>query len=140
MAFCAAYARELMTREGAVDSLIRKIYLVRHAESSWNRERRVQGTCLEVPLSPTGEKQARLLGPRLRALALRAVYSSDARRTLETARRALGDDYPIEVSDRLRELSLGEWEGRLISDLEREDPGKLAAWYRKPSTVEIARG
>ncbi|MCX5754378.1 MAG: histidine phosphatase family protein [Candidatus Krumholzibacteria bacterium] len=120
--------------------LPRKIYLVRHAESAWNRERRVQGTALQVALSPMGRTQARLLGGRLRALPLEAVYSSDARRTLETARLALGEDVPLKVSAEIRELSLGEWEGRLIGDLRDADPEKLDAWYRRPSTVKIEGG
>jgi broad specificity phosphatase PhoE len=123
-----------------MDSPPRRIYLVRHAESSWNSERRVQGTSLEVPLSPTGRTQARLLGRRLRALTLAAVYSSDAERTLETARLSIGDDRRIEVSKEIRELSLGEWEGRLVVDLRAEDPEKLERWYRKPSTVALAGG
>jgi broad specificity phosphatase PhoE len=118
----------------------RKIYLVRHAESAWNSERRVQGTALQVALSPTGRAQALLLGGRLRALPLEAVYSSDARRTIETARLALGEDFPVRISEEIRELSLGEWEGKLISDLRDEDPEKLEAWYRKPSTVRLERG
>jgi broad specificity phosphatase PhoE len=118
----------------------RKIYLVRHAESAWNSERRVQGTALQVALSPMGRAQALLLGGRLRALPLEAVYSSDARRTLETARLALGEDFPVRISEEIRELSLGEWEGKLISDLRDEDPEKLEAWYRKPSTVRLERG
>jgi probable phosphoglycerate mutase len=118
----------------------RKIHLIRHAESAWNLERRVQGTALDVALSPTGREQARLLGRRLRALPLEAVYSSDAGRTLETARLALGDGFPLRISEEIRELSLGEWEGRLINDLHAEDPAKLDAWYRRPSTVRLERG
>jgi broad specificity phosphatase PhoE len=119
---------------------MRKIYFIRHAESVWNSERRVQGTCLQVPLSPTGKAQAQLLGRRLKALPLEAVYSSDAERALETARLSLGDGYRIEVSDRIRELSLGEWEGRLINDLQAENREKLEAWYRTPSTVKLDGG
>ncbi len=118
----------------------RKIHLVRHAESAWNLERRVQGTALDVALSATGREQAKLLGRRLRALPLEAVYSSDAGRTLETARLALGDGFPLRISEEIRELSLGEWEGRLIEDLRAEDPAKLDAWYRRPSTVRLERG
>ncbi len=118
----------------------RKIHLVRHAESAWNNERRVQGTALHVALSPTGRAQARLLGRRLGALSLEAVYSSDAGRTLETARLALGEDFPLRISEEIRELSLGEWEGRLISDLREEDSNKLEAWYRRPSTVKLEGG
>ena len=123
-----------------MDSSPRKIYLIRHAESLWNSERRVQGTCLQVPLSPTGRTQAQLLGRRLRTLPLRAVYSSDAERALETARLSLVDGRPIAVSGEIRELSLGEWEGRLIADLHAENPEKLEAWYRKPSTVRLEGG
>lgn len=118
----------------------RKIHLVRHAESAWNLERRVQGTALDVALSPTGREQAKLLGRRLKALPLEAVYSSDAGRTLETARLALGEGFPLRISEEIRELSLGEWEGRFIEDLRAEDPAKLDAWYRRPSTVRLERG
>jgi broad specificity phosphatase PhoE len=123
-----------------VDLPPRKIFLVRHAESTWNLERRVQGTCLEVPLSPTGRMQAQLLGRRLREIPLASVHSSDAERALETARLALGDGRRIAVSGRLRELSLGEWEGRLISELRAENPARLDAWYRSPSKVKLEGG
>lgn len=115
----------------------RKLYLVRHAESLWNSERRVQGTCLEVPLSAVGRAQATLLGARLRALAVSAFYSSDARRAMETAQLALGDGRQFHVDPSLRELSLGEWEGRLIADIRRETPEKIETWYRKPSAAAV---
>ncbi len=121
-----------------VEPIQRKLYLVRHAESAWNSERRVQGTCLDVPLSAAGRVQAELLGKRLRLLEAAAFYSSDARRAVETARIALGDGRDFVADPALRELSLGEWEGRLIADLRRETPEKIEAWYRKPSSVPIA--
>jgi broad specificity phosphatase PhoE len=127
-------------KEREMASPPRKIHLIRHAESAWNSERRVQGTALPVALSPTGREQARLLGRRLRTLPLEAVHSSDAGRTLETARLALGDDYPLRISEEIRELALGAWEGRFIAELREEDPEKLDAWYRRPSTVRIEGG
>jgi broad specificity phosphatase PhoE len=127
-------------KERDMGSRPRKIHLIRHAESAWNLERRVQGTALDVALSPTGREQARLLGRRLKTLSPDAVYSSDAGRTLETARLALGEGFPLRISEEIRELSLGEWEGRLIADLQAEDPAKLDAWYRRPSTVRLERG
>lgn len=121
----------------SVEGSQRKLYLVRHAESSWNSERRVQGTCLDVPLSDEGRLQAKLLGKRLRSLSA-VVYSSDALRALDTARIALGNSREIFVDPALRELCLGEWEGKLLSDLRREAPEAIEAWYRKPSRVAIA--
>ena len=100
----------------------------------------MQGTCLQVPLSPRGRAQAQLLGNRLKALRLQAVYSSDAERALETARLSLGEDVRVEISREIRELSLGEWEGRLISDLRAENREKLEAWYRTPSAVRLEGG
>ena len=115
----------------------RKIYLVRHAESVWNGERRVQGTCAGIALSERGRIQARLLGNRLRSMRIRSVYCSDAERAVETARIALGDGKEMTLMHDLRELSLGEWEGRLIRELRENDPDLLDRWYRRPTTVKI---
>ncbi|MCK4235868.1 MAG: histidine phosphatase family protein, partial [Candidatus Krumholzibacteria bacterium] len=116
---------------------MRKIYLIRHAESVWNSERRVQGTCLDVPLSPTGRLQARMLGERLKCLPFQAVYCSDAERAVKTVRIALGGDAPVTLSSGLRELCLGDWEGRLISEVREDFPEEIELWYRKPATVKI---
>jgi len=118
-------------------SSLKTLYLVRHAESVWNSERRVQGRCLDVPLSPVGRRQAGLLGKRLQSLSFTHVYCSPAVRALETARIALGIDHPITVFDDLRELGLGVWEGRLISEINEEHPGAIDRWYRDPTTVRI---
>jgi broad specificity phosphatase PhoE len=122
-----------------MDVPLRRIYLIRHAESAWNSEHRVQGTCLEVPLSPTGLRQAHLLGLRFEKLPHLSVFSSDAARALETARRAF-DGNRITVTEEIRELCLGEWEGKLISEIRDRTPGKLEAWYRSPSTVKLEGG
>lgn len=123
-----------------MDVSLRKIHLVRHAESIWNRERRIQGTCLDVPLSEEGKTQALKLGRRLRTFNCSAVYSSDAERALATARIAMGNGHPVQTSPGLRELSLGEWEGRLISELREESPEQVEAWYRRPAGVRLKRG
>ncbi len=115
----------------------RKIYLVRHAESVWNAERKVQGTCPGILLSERGREQARLLGGRLRAIEADAVYCSDADRAVETAKLALGDGREIVLMKELRELSLGEWEGRSIVELCQEKPSLINRWYREPTKVRV---
>ncbi len=119
---------------------MRKLYLVRHAESLWNKERKVQGSCCEVPLSETGRIQAGLLGGRLKDLSFGKVYCSDALRAAQTAELAIGKDHPVRFSKELRELSLGAWEGRLISEIEAECPGEIGLWYRNPTQVHIDGG
>ena len=115
----------------------RKLYLVRHAESIWNAERKVQGTCPGILLSERGREQARLLGSRLRTIEAGAVYCSDAERAVETARLALGNGREIILMEELRELSLGAWEGRSIAELRAENPSMIERWYREPTRVRV---
>ena len=87
------------------------ILLVRHGETDWNRDRRVQGHT-DVPLNETGRQQAQALALELADETLAAVYSSDLARALETAtivagRRAL----PVTTLTGLREKHFGTWEG-----------------------------
>lgn len=116
---------------------IRRIHLVRHGESTWNSVRRVQGNHDEVHLSELGRAQAALLGERLRGMEFSRVYCSSADRAVETARIALGDDHPIEFMDELREISFGDWEGLLVSEIQERYPGELELWFRSPSKVTI---
>jgi broad specificity phosphatase PhoE len=114
-----------------------KLYLVRHAESVWNAERKVQGTCPGILLSEQGREQAHLLGNRLGTIEAETVYCSDAERAVETARLALGNRREIILMQELRELSLGEWEGRSIVELCEEEPSLINRWYREPTKVKV---
>ena len=69
----------------------RKIHMVRHGESQWNSERRVQKNTEGIALSARGRRQAELLGLRLKDMCFDHVFSSDVQRASETARIALGD-------------------------------------------------
>ena len=66
------------------------LLLVRHGETEWNAEGRIQGHT-DIGLSEKGAEQARSLGQRLVDLRIDAAYSSDLKRTSETAKLALGD-------------------------------------------------
>ena len=115
----------------------RKIHLVRHGESEWNRVRRVQGDAFGVVLSERGREQARLLGERLRTMHFDHIFSSDVERAAETTRIALGDSYDVKYTNDLREISFGEWEGRLVTEIKEEFPGDLENWFACPSKVRI---
>lgn len=114
------------------------IYLIRHAETVWNRENRVQGF-QDSPLSEAGEKQARRLQGHSAASKIKAAYASDAGRCLQTARLALeGTNIPLTPLDTLRERNLGIWEGRTMKEVIQSDPAafetyKLKADYRPPN-------
>src|SRR3989449_2773298 len=94
-----------------------RLLLVRHGQSEWNRVRRFQGAN-DVGLSDTGRAQAEALGRAVRrGYRVAAAYVSPMRRALETAAIALaGTAIPRTPLPDLRELSLGEWEGRTRSE------------------------
>ncbi len=88
-----------------------EILLVRHAETDWNVQRRVQGHS-DTPLNETGRDQARALADELAGEEIEAVYSSDLLRAHETA-RIVADRLGLDVvaSRDLRERDFGTWEG-----------------------------
>ena len=87
------------------------ILLVRHGETDWNAERRVQGHT-DRPLNETGIAQARALAGQLAAEVIDAIYSSDLARARETAKIVAGvRGLPVETLPALRERDFGTWEG-----------------------------
>lgn len=114
-------------------SVDRRLLLVRHGVTDWNREGRFQGH-LDPPLSEEGREEARLLGRRLASGAeppARIIASSlrRARQTAELIATAVGD-IAVEAEPRLMEIGQGEWEGRTHAELEQHDSERYAAWRR----------
>lgn len=93
------------------------IFLVRHGETEWNRARRYQGWS-NSPLTERGVAQAEAIGRKLRRLpeaAAAEIVASPlgrARRTAEIIAACLGNAPKLRFDDRLREISLGSWDGR----------------------------
>ncbi len=120
------------------------IFLLRHGETVWNRERRVQGH-LDSPLTPLGLDQARRYGTRLKALLDSQggyrVVASPLGRALHTAMivaEVLGraaDE--ISTDDRLKEMAWGRWDGMTAAEIEALDAELWQAriddrWTRPP--------
>lgn len=96
--------------------------LVRHGESTWNQERRLQGQ-QNPPLSTQGRAQAQALRRRLERFPFAHAYASDLERAAETARILLqGRPVPITLTPVLREFRFGPWEGKPYDTLAQEDP------------------
>lgn len=104
-----------------------RLTLVRHAATAWNEGGRWQGLT-DNPIGPTGERQARALGARLR-LPYSRVYSSHLLRAVQTADLAL-PGFPLTLDERLREYDLGELEGLTVGEM-RGHPG-FAHWQADP--------
>jgi len=98
-----------------------KIWFLRHGQTEWNLERRLQGQ-LDSPLTELGQsqarQQARILGPVLVEAAAGSIdiYSSPLGRAQHTARIALSG-HPYDTDPRLSEVATGEWEGRLRQEV-----------------------
>ncbi len=104
-----------------------QVYLVRHGETQWNAERRIQGQS-DSPLTAHGERQAWQVGERARTLGITHIIASDlgrTRRTAEIIAEACGCS--VMTDSRLRELDMGVLEKRHIDSLSEEEEG----WRRQ---------
>ncbi|AXV14611.1 histidine phosphatase family protein [Neorhizobium sp. SOG26] len=110
------------------------IYVIRHGQTDWNAEGRLQGQ-KDIPLNALGRSQAARNGERLRDLVGDAAgYSfvasplSRTRATMELLRQAMGlDPLAYETDRRLVEVSFGDWEGHTLPEIEAIAPDRLAA-------------
>jgi broad specificity phosphatase PhoE len=92
-------------------------YLVRHGETMWNKEHRLQGW-LDSPLSENGISNAKKLQKHLGGIAFAAAFSSSSGRAKETLQILVGDrQLPIYHADDLREIFLGDWQGKTVEDI-----------------------
>ncbi len=106
------------------------VYVVRHGQTDWNAECRLQGQA-DTDLNATGERQASANGRRLAGLiadpsAFDFVASPMLRtcRTMELARRAMGlDPFAYRTDPRLVEINFGDWQGFTFAELEASYPG-----------------
>ncbi|MFN3671457.1 MAG: histidine phosphatase family protein [Bosea sp. (in: a-proteobacteria)] len=109
-------------------NLPHRLILIRHGETDWNREGRLQGS-QDIPLNALGRGQAAETADRLRAIAphwaeLDFVCSpmQRSRETMEILRRGLGvEPEAYRVDERLRELTFGRWEGFTWRDIRKSE-------------------
>lgn len=107
------------------------ILLIRHGETAWNAEKRLQGH-LDIALNAEGERQAALLGAALAAERIDHIISSDlqrARQTAEAIARLRGTQVGIDPA--LRERCYGGFEGLLYSEIAARFPLAFAAWQAR---------
>jgi broad specificity phosphatase PhoE len=111
---------------------MRRLLLARHGQSLSNAVRRFQGT-QDVPLSELGERQAAALSAALRRRPPAHVYTSPLARAHRTAVRVAEDHgVPLTLVDDLRELSLGDWEGRTVDEVRALPGDPYTCWIRDP--------
>jgi 2,3-bisphosphoglycerate-dependent phosphoglycerate mutase len=117
-----------------------RLILVRHAETAWNRDRRMQGQT-DTPLSDEGRAQARALGARLAGARFAALYSSDLSRAMDTA-RCVADTtgYDIVADARLRERAFGIFEGLTGVEIAARFPNELERFHSRDPDYVVPEG
>lgn len=106
------------------------LYFIRHGETDWNAEGRLQGQ-LDTPLNDHGRAQAHAAAVYMKHHhRVTAVWSSDLRRCTETAKPLAEQFGGLEVHTdvRLRESLMGHWQGQLWDDVTRDFPEEVKAW------------
>ncbi|NJD24934.1 MAG: histidine phosphatase family protein [Betaproteobacteria bacterium] len=117
-----------------------RICLVRHGETPWNAERRIQGQ-IDIGLNAAGQRQAAAAGRWLRGAGIAALYSSDlqrARHTAEAIGAALGLA-PV-LYPQLRERCYGVFEGLTYAEAQVRFPGGYAAFEGRNADYDFENG
>jgi probable phosphoglycerate mutase len=116
------------------------LIIVRHAESHYNLQNRIQGH-LDSKLTPRGLSQARRLAKRMKSFKIDKVYSSDLGRAYTTTKEITKYIKTTIIRDpKLREIQLGAWEGMTPAEVDRLYDKGYQKWLKKPSSITIPKG
>ncbi len=117
-----------------------RLIVIRHAETTWNREKRMQGTT-DTPLSDVGRAQAQALGRRLAGRPFNALYSSNLSRAHDTARAiAEHSGRELVLDERLQERQFGIFEGLLAAEIMARYPEEYARFASRDPDYEVPGG
>jgi len=116
------------------------LLVVRHGETPWNREKRMQGTT-DTQLSDVGREQARALGQRLAGRGFTALYTSDLTRARDTA-RAIAEHAGREIvtDPRLQERRFGIFEGLTVEEIVARYPEEHARFASRDPDYAVPGG
>ncbi len=116
------------------------IYFVRHGETEWNLEERLQGN-KNSSLTKKGREQAEKAGDKLRNLQIEKVYSSPLERAVETAKIIIRNrNIPLIKRDSLKEINLGPWEGKTKRETELSHPHQFYNFWNNPENYYLEGG
>ncbi len=108
-----------------------RVLALRHGETAWNVQARIQGQ-LDIPLNDTGQWQAARAAEALAEDGITAIYSSDLARALQTAQALSAATGVRVVTDRgLRERGFGSFEGHSFVDVEARWPEDARRWRQR---------
>lgn len=117
-----------------------KIYFVRHGETDWNKERKIQGQ-VDIPLNEFGRHLARETAKGLRDVPFDVCFTSPLERARETAQIILqGRDVPILEDKRILEMNFGVLEGKCCSKEGWDVPDSFQMFFDDPVHYQAPEG
>ena len=114
------------------------IYIVRHGQTEWNVEKRLQGW-LDSPLTLEGERSAFLLREEIGDIKFDRIFTSPSGRAISTLSLALPEAKYV-IDDRLKEICLGSWQGKTIETIEKEYPDAYYNYFFEPGKFRLLDG
>ncbi len=117
-----------------------RLYITRHGETEWNVEGRMQGW-MNSELTEKGIKNAEALGKQLESTEFKVIYSSTSERAVHTAELIRGSRrISIITDENLREINLGELEGKLKDEYTDSDRQQLDTFWNRPHQYKALSG
>ena len=118
-----------------------RLILVRHGETNWNRERRIQGGFTDIELNEVGRKQAEKIALALKEEKLTAIYSSPLKRALKTAQAiAKFHGLKVETDPALREINSGKVDGLSLEEIKVKYAAFWKEWREGKDTLRFPEG
>ncbi len=117
-----------------------ELVLIRHGETDWNAERRIQGH-LDIPLNHAGLAQAEAIGERFRGTDIDVLVSSDLGRAMQTvAPISEGSKLPVLSEARLRERNLGVLQGKTVEEAQELAPEAFEVFRSRAADAALPEG
>lgn len=117
-----------------------KIYLIRHGQTDWNIQGKIQGSH-DIPLNDAGRRQAELLAEGMESRPVRKIFSSPLTRAMKTAdmisRRQKVEIFPM---PQLMEVEFGKWEGMTWDEIREAYPKEFRHWCLNPAEASPPGG
>ena len=119
---------------------VERIIFIRPGETDWNKQERWQGW-VATPLNAHGREQAEALARFLRTIGMSALYTSDLRRAVQTAEiLSRVGEFEIILDERLRERSIGDWQGLTLDEMRSWYVDEYAAMLKDADTYRVPGG
>jgi phosphoserine phosphatase len=124
-----------------------RVIIVRHGQSTYNTQKRIQGRSDASTLTEKGRSDAEKVGNVLKSIPFQAIYCSPLQRAKETAEiihskivAYSGGNPSFATSEKLLEIDLPIWEGLLTSDVKQNQPEDYRIWHEEPEKLVMQVG